>query len=83
MGDVEGLIKENVRDIKDYPKDGVVYRDITPLLKDGAAFSRCVDEIAARLEGKKVKYVVGIEARGFVVSAAVAYKLKTGLVLVR
>jgi adenine phosphoribosyltransferase len=72
-----------VRDIADYPEPGVVFRDITPLLGDGPAFSRVIDELVARFDGVEVDRVLGIEARGFIIAAPVAHRLGAGFVPVR
>jgi adenine phosphoribosyltransferase len=71
------------RDIPDFPKKGVIFRDITGLLKNGPAFKRAIDEIAAHYSKQKIDAVVSIEARGFIVGAALAYRLGSGLVPVR
>ncbi len=75
-------IKKHIRDIPDFPKAGIIFRDITPLLADGAAFRQVVDEIAERYRGR-VDMVLGIESRGFIIGAAVAYALQAGLAVVR
>ena len=75
-------LKELIRDIPDFPKAGIVFRDITPLLLDAAAFRETVERVSAPFR-KQVDVVVGIESRGFIVGAAVAYHLGTGLALVR
>ena len=75
-------IKRYIRDIPDFPKAGIIFRDITPLLADGAAFHQVVDEIAERYRGR-VDMVLGIESRGFIIGAAVAYALQAGLAVVR
>jgi len=75
-----------VRTIPDYPEPGVLFRDITPLLADGRAFSTVIDSIAAPYRGGDagpVDVVVGIEARGFILAAPVAVALGTGFVPVR
>ena len=72
-----------VRDIPDYPRAGVTFRDITPLLGDGPAFSRCIDELSERFSDLKVSRVLGMEARGFIVAAPVAVKLGAGFIPVR
>ena len=72
-----------IRDVPDYPKPGIVFKDLTPLLEDAAGLREAVDRIAAGHEVGSVDKVVGIEARGFVLAAAVAYVLNAGLVLVR
>lgn len=71
------------RDIPDFPKKGVLFKDITGLLKDGAAFKRAIDEIAWHYNLTKIDTVVSIEARGFIVGSALAYRLGAGLVPVR
>ncbi|HIH50335.1 MAG: adenine phosphoribosyltransferase [Candidatus Micrarchaeaceae archaeon] len=76
-------ITERIRPIPDYPKKGILFRDITPLLKDPKGFGMCIDELAARLEGKRVDYVVGIEARGFIIAPLLAYKMGKGFVPIR
>lgn len=76
-------IKSLIRTIPDYPKPGVQFRDITTLLKDADGLRQVVDALAERYEGAKVDKVVGIESRGFIVGAAVAYKLGVGFVPVR
>jgi adenine phosphoribosyltransferase len=75
-------IKKYIRDIPDFPKAGIIFRDITPLLADGAAFRQVVDEIAERYRGR-IDMVLGIESRGFIIGAAVAYALQAGLAVVR
>ena len=81
MSDIEALITEHVRDIPDYPQAGVLFKDITPLLGDAGAFGEVV-EAAAALFGP-VDKVVGIEARGFILAAPVAYEIRAGFVPVR
>jgi adenine phosphoribosyltransferase len=72
-----------VRDIPDYPRQGVTFRDITPLLGDGPAFSRCIDELSDRFSDLEVSRVLGMEARGFIVAAPVAVRLGAGFIPVR
>lgn len=76
-------LKKAIRDVPDFPKEGILFKDITTLCKDPALFQRMVDMLAHRYIGKGVELVVGIEARGFIVGAALAYKLGAGVVLVR
>ena len=76
-------LKEKIREIKDFPKPGIVFKDITTLLADPTGFQKAVDLFGNRYINLDFKYVVGIEARGFVVGAAVAYKLCKGVILVR
>jgi adenine phosphoribosyltransferase len=77
--DLAGL----VRDIPDFPKPGVVFKDITPLLADAAAFKAMVDRLADPFVASGVDVVLGIEARGFIVAAPVAYRFGAGFVPVR
>jgi adenine phosphoribosyltransferase len=79
----EQLIKGKIREIKDYPKKGIVFRDITTLLKDSNAFRMCIDQLAESIKDTKIDYIVGIEARGFIIGSALAYKLGKGLVPMR
>ena len=76
-------LKRIIRDIPDFPKKGILFKDITPVLKDPAAFRFAVDTIAEQLKDKKIDYIVGIESRGFIFSPVLAYKLKAGFVPVR
>lgn len=69
--------------IKDYPKEGIIFRDITTLLMDRDAFKASIDQLSEKLKDKKVDKIVGIEARGFIFGAAVAYKIGAGFVPVR
>lgn len=76
-------LKATIRDIPDFPSKGIVFKDITPLLGDPRAFSLAVDLLAQRYIGRHVDRVVGVEARGFILGAALAYRLNTGLIMVR
>lgn len=78
-----GWITSLVRDIADYPKPGVTFRDITPLLGDAGAFNRVIDELAERFSDVTPTRVLGVEARGFILAAPVAYRLGAGFVPVR
>jgi adenine phosphoribosyltransferase len=80
---IEKLIKLKIREIPDWPKKGVNFKDITPLLQDKNTFRKIIDLFAAPYLEKKVDKIVGIDARGFILAAALAYKLKTGLAIVR
>lgn len=75
-------LKDTIRAIEDYPKEGVIFRDITTLLKDKDAFKKSVDEMAAKIDDD-VDKIIGIEARGFIYGAALAYKLNKGFIPVR
>jgi adenine phosphoribosyltransferase len=76
-------LKKYIRDIPDFPKEGIIFHDITPLLQNAKAFESAVNEMAKILEGQEIDYLVGIEARGFIFASALALKLGTGLVIVR
>ena len=76
-------LKTYVRDIPGFPKEGIVFHDITPLLQNAKAFKMAVDEMAKILDGHEIDYLVGIEARGFIFASALAQKLGIGLVIVR
>jgi len=76
-------LKSKIREIPDWPKAGINFKDITTLLEDKAAFKEAVDELAAPYVGQKIDKVVGIDARGFLLAAPVAYKLGVGLTVVR
>src|SRR5437764_10485015 len=76
-------LKDHIRDIPDFPKPGVVFKDITPLLADVDAFRFTVDAIADHFAGREVDKVLGIEARGFIMAAPVAYRFGAGFVPVR
>jgi len=75
-------LKTYIRDIRDFPKPGIVFKDITPLLTSGPAFQEVVDRIASRYRGR-ADMVLGIESRGFIIGAAVAYRLGVGFVPIR
>jgi adenine phosphoribosyltransferase len=81
--DMLEILKTKIRDIHDFPKPGVIFKDITPLLGDPQAFNMVVNLLADRYIGQHIDRVVGVEARGFILGAALAYKLNTGLILVR
>lgn len=76
-------LKEHIRDIPDFPKEGIVFKDITPLLADKKAFSYTIDAIAHQFDRDQIDKVVGIEARGFIVAAPLAYRFTAGLIPVR
>ena len=75
-------LKDTIRAIKDYPKEGVIFRDITTILKDKDAFQKAVDQMAEKIDDD-VDKIIGIEARGFIFGAALAYKLNKGFIPVR
>jgi len=75
-------IKSLIRDVPDFPKPGIVFRDFTPLIADARGFAAVVDQLAEPYLGK-VDAVIGIESRGFIVGAPVAYRLGVGLAIAR
>ena len=77
------VLREKIRVVPDFPKAGIGFKDITPLLASPDAFRIMVDAFANRYAGQGIAQVVGIEARGFVIAAALAYRLKAGLTMVR
>src|SRR5438132_10809936 len=76
-------LKEHIRDIPDFPRPGVVFKDITPLLRDAEAYRFVVDALRDHFDGRGVTKVLGIEARGLILAAPVAYLLGAGFVPVR
>ncbi len=76
-------IAKHIREIEDYPIDGVTFRDVTPLLADAPAFGRAIDDLVAAVHDLTIDRVIGVEARGFIVAAPVAYRLRAGFVPVR
>ena len=75
--------KERIRSIPDFPKKGVIFRDITPVLQDPKLFKTLIDKLTKPYKNKKIDVVVGIDARGFLLSAPIAYKIGTGVAIVR
>jgi adenine phosphoribosyltransferase len=80
---LENDLRAAVRSIPDYPKPGIVFRDITTLLGDARAFRRAVDELVQPWAGMKIDKVAGIEARGFILGGAVAHQVSAGFVPIR
>ena len=76
-------LEELIRSIPDYPKKGVIFRDITTLLQNPSGFRYAVDQLVAPFAGKKIDCVAGIEARGFILGGAVAHQLSVGFVAIR
>lgn len=83
IGTDAGWLADRIRDVPDFPKPGVVYKDITPLLADPKGLEHCVAALAEPWEARGVDKVVGIEARGFILAAPVAMRLGAGFVPVR
>jgi adenine phosphoribosyltransferase len=76
-------IKSTIRDIPDFPKPGILFKDLTTLLKDPKAFAYVIDVLAEKFAKSNVKYIIGIESRGFILGAAMAHKLGLGFIPVR
>jgi len=76
-------LKKIIRNVPDFPKKGIVFRDITPLIGDREAFGCVIDEFAKRYRNKKIDYIVSVESRGFIFGAALAYVIGAGLIPVR
>ena len=76
-------LDQRIRKVPDFPKPGILFYDITTLLEDGLAFRKIVDEIAGRYSGGSIDKVVGIDARGFLLASALAYRLGAGIAVVR
>jgi adenine phosphoribosyltransferase len=80
---MEAALRRTIRDIPDFPKKGIVFKDITPVLADARLFRQVVDALADRWKGERISKVVGIESRGFIFAAPLAYALGAGLTIVR
>src|SRR3954465_4288968 len=80
---LENDLRAAIRTIPDYPKPGVMFRDITTLLGDARAFRRAVDELVQPWAGSKIDKVAGIEARGFILGGAVAHQVSAGFIPIR
>jgi adenine phosphoribosyltransferase len=76
-------LASRIRDVPDFPKPGILFKDITTLLKDGDSFAAAIDGLLAKIGEKKIDVVVGMESRGFIFAAPIAYKLGVGFVPVR
>ncbi len=76
-------LRSKIRDIKDFPTEGILFKDITTLLKDPPAFRYVIDHLASRYQEAGVEVVVGIESRGFIFGGALAHQLRAGFVPVR
>ncbi len=78
-----GELKKFIRDVPDFPRKGIIFKDITTLLNDPAHFKEAIDKLAQNYLDKKIDIVVGIEARGFILAGSLAYNLGAGMVPVR
>jgi adenine phosphoribosyltransferase len=83
LSDIDIDLRAAIRSIPDYPKPGIMFRDITTLLGDARAFRRAVDELVQPWAGMKIDKVAGIEARGFILGGAVAHQVSAGFVPIR
>ena len=77
------LLEKSIRNIPDFPKPGILFRDVTTLIQNKEAFKKAIDLLAKKYKGKGFDKVVGVEARGFIFGAAVAHKINAGFVPVR
>jgi adenine phosphoribosyltransferase len=76
-------VRARIRDVPDFPKPGIVFKDITPVLADPALFRHVIDAFVARWKGERISKIVGIESRGFLFAAPLAYALGAGLTIAR
>lgn len=81
--DKSSWLKSKIRDIPDFPKPGIIFKDLTPLLKDPAAFAFAIDVMAERCRSLKPDFIAGIEARGFIFAPTIAYRLGIGFIPIR
>lgn len=77
------IIKSKIRTIPNFPKEGIMFRDITTLLQDAKGFKACIDDFYNRYKGQRIDAVVGIDSRGFIIGGALAYLLGKGFVPIR
>ena len=77
------LIKSKIRDVPDFPREGILFKDITTVLQHPAAFKHCIDLLAQHFEKQKIDYIAGIESRGFIFGSALAYKMEKGFIPIR
>src|ERR1700722_8663098 len=81
--DKSNWLKSKIRDIPDFPKPGIIFKDLTPLLKDPQAFAFAIDVMTEKCRALKPDYIAGIEARGFIFAPTIAYKLGIGFIPIR
>ena len=77
------ILNNYIRDIPDFPKKGIIFKDITPLLKNKDAYNYTIEEFKKRIIKKKIDYIIGIESRGFILGAALAQSLNCGFIPIR
>lgn len=80
---MQNYVESKVRDIVDFPKKGIIFRDITTAVKDAKAMKFMIDFLTEQYAGKKIDYVAGVESRGFIFGSALAYNLGAGFVMIR
>lgn len=76
-------LRDYIRDIPDFPKPGIIFKDITPLLADAAAMKHCITQIEQLVAGKKIDKIAGIEARGFIIAVPLAIQMGVGFIPIR
>jgi adenine phosphoribosyltransferase len=76
-------LKKTIREVPDYPKPGILFYDLSTLFRDADAFGSAIDRMAERFKGQQIDALAGIESRGFILAAAMAYRLKLGLIMIR
>ncbi len=76
-------LKSKICDVPDFPKPGIIFKDLTPLIQDGPAYNQAIDEIAKWAKGRRPEIIAGIESRGFLFAAGVARELRLGLAVIR
>jgi adenine phosphoribosyltransferase len=76
-------LKKYIRDIPGFPKEGIIFKDITTLLKNPKAFKKAIDTMALKFKGRKIDAILSVESRGFLFGAALAYKLGAGIIPIR
>ena len=76
-------LKKHIRDISDFPNEGIIFKDITPLLQNTKTYQTTIDIMSDRYVDQQVDLVIGIEARGFIMASTIAYKLNAGFIMVR
>lgn len=76
-------VRENVREVPDFPKKGILFLDVTTIVKDAKAFDLCIEYLYENFKDEKIDYIAGIESRGFIFGAALANKMKVGFIPIR
>ncbi len=76
-------VREHVREVPDFPKKGILFLDVTTIVKDAKAFDLCIEFLAENFQNEKIDYIAGIESRGFIFGAALAAKLNVGFIPIR